>query len=187
MIQIWWSCTPSAPTMKPPPKQTAEANIASRGPAASSQRPKVNAERPRKTIAVLKIQPIVESFQSAGAGLSIPTSVESGRLKTLKAYAWPMARWIARAAGGTRQRLNPGGAIECWRSGNMGCEVTLSERREPMRRALLVLFAPILLLAQTPRTQIVMLGTGTPIPDPDRMGPSVAVIVDSVQIGRAHV
>jgi ribonuclease Z len=49
-----------------------------------------------------------------------------------------------------------------------------------MRRALLVLFAPILLLAQTPRTQIVMLGTGTPIPDPDRMGPSVAVIVDSV-------
>ena len=49
-----------------------------------------------------------------------------------------------------------------------------------MRRALLVLFAPILLLAQSPRTQIVMLGTGTPIPDPDRMGPSVAVIVDSV-------
>jgi ribonuclease BN (tRNA processing enzyme) len=49
-----------------------------------------------------------------------------------------------------------------------------------MRQALLVLFAPILLLAQTPRTQIVMLGTGTPIPDPDRMGPSVAVIVDSV-------
>jgi ribonuclease Z len=49
-----------------------------------------------------------------------------------------------------------------------------------MRRALLVLFAPILLIAQSPRTQIVMLGTGTPIPDPDRMGPSVAVIVDSV-------
>ncbi|MFI5246569.1 MAG: MBL fold metallo-hydrolase, partial [Gemmatimonadales bacterium] len=49
-----------------------------------------------------------------------------------------------------------------------------------MRHALLVLLAPILLLAQTPRTQIVMLGTGTPIPDPDRTGPSVAVIVDSV-------
>lgn len=31
-----------------------------------------------------------------------------------------------------------------------------------------------------PRTRVVMLGTGTPIPDPDRSGPSVAIIVDSV-------
>jgi hypothetical protein len=38
----------------------------------------VNAERPRQTMAVLKIQPIVESFQSVGAGLSMPTSVERG-------------------------------------------------------------------------------------------------------------
>lgn len=30
------------------------------------------------------------------------------------------------------------------------------------------------------RTRIVMLGTGTPIPDPDRSGPGVAIIVDSV-------
>ena len=30
------------------------------------------------------------------------------------------------------------------------------------------------------RTQIVMLGTGTPIPDPDRSGPGVAIVVDSV-------
>jgi ribonuclease BN (tRNA processing enzyme) len=48
------------------------------------------------------------------------------------------------------------------------------------RLLLLLLTAPLLLLAQSPRTQIVMLGTGTPIPDPDRMGPSLAVIVDSV-------
>src|SRR4051812_36184293 len=34
--------------------------------------------------------------------------------------------------------------------------------------------------AQSTRTQIVMLGTGTPIPDPDRMGAGVAIIVDSV-------
>lgn len=37
--------------------------------------------------------------------------------------------------------------------------------------------------AQAPtasRTTIVMLGTGTPIPDPDRMGPGVAIVVDSV-------
>lgn len=30
------------------------------------------------------------------------------------------------------------------------------------------------------RTKIVMLGTGTPIPDPDRSGPAVAIVVDSV-------
>ena len=30
------------------------------------------------------------------------------------------------------------------------------------------------------RTTVVMLGTGTPIPDPDRSGPAVAIIVDSV-------
>ncbi|MEO7362860.1 MAG: MBL fold metallo-hydrolase, partial [Gemmatimonadaceae bacterium] len=33
--------------------------------------------------------------------------------------------------------------------------------------------------AQQSRTTIVMLGTGTPIPDPDRHGPAVAIIVDS--------
>ena len=31
-----------------------------------------------------------------------------------------------------------------------------------------------------PRTQVVILGTGTPIPDPERSGPGVAVVVDSV-------
>jgi ribonuclease BN (tRNA processing enzyme) len=49
-----------------------------------------------------------------------------------------------------------------------------------MKRAILILFAPLILAAQSPRTTIVMLGTGTPIPDPDRMGPSLAIIVDSV-------
>ena len=34
--------------------------------------------------------------------------------------------------------------------------------------------------AQTPKTQIVMLGTGTPIPDPDRSGPAVAIVIDTV-------
>lgn len=34
--------------------------------------------------------------------------------------------------------------------------------------------------AQAPsRTSVVMLGTGTPIPDPDRFGPAVAIVVDS--------
>jgi ribonuclease BN (tRNA processing enzyme) len=40
--------------------------------------------------------------------------------------------------------------------------------------------APAAVIAQSPRTQIVMLGTGTPIPDPDRSGPGVAIVVDSV-------
>ena len=35
--------------------------------------------------------------------------------------------------------------------------------------------------AQTPsRTQLIILGSGTPIPDPERSGPSVAIVVDSV-------
>lgn len=33
--------------------------------------------------------------------------------------------------------------------------------------------------AQKSRTTVVMLGSGTPIPDPDRSGPSVAIVVDS--------
>ncbi|MEO5623765.1 MAG: MBL fold metallo-hydrolase [Dokdonella sp.] len=39
---------------------------------------------------------------------------------------------------------------------------------------------PITAASQQPRTQIVMLGTGTPIPDPERAGQSIAIVVDSV-------
>jgi ribonuclease BN (tRNA processing enzyme) len=31
---------------------------------------------------------------------------------------------------------------------------------------------------QTPRTRVVLLGTGTPVPDPDRSGPATAIVVD---------
>lgn len=48
-----------------------------------------------------------------------------------------------------------------------------------MKRLALLLLAPMLLAAQSPRTKIVMLGTGTPIPDPDRQGPSLVIVVDS--------
>src|SRR5690242_616125 len=34
--------------------------------------------------------------------------------------------------------------------------------------------------AQQSRTQVVMLGTGTPIPDPQRFGAATAIVVDSV-------
>jgi len=32
--------------------------------------------------------------------------------------------------------------------------------------------------AQTTRTKVVLLGTGTPVPDPDRSGPATAIVVD---------
>ncbi|HET7841984.1 MAG TPA: MBL fold metallo-hydrolase, partial [Terriglobia bacterium] len=31
---------------------------------------------------------------------------------------------------------------------------------------------------KSPKTQIVLLGTGTPLPDPERAGPSTAIIVN---------
>ncbi len=55
-------------------------------------------------MAMLNTQPIVLSFQSSGAECVTPMRCESGRLKTLNAYAWPIDRWIASAAGGTSHR-----------------------------------------------------------------------------------
>ena len=54
--------------------------------------------------------------------------------------------------------------------------------KRPALRCILGALAlmPALVFAQPSRTQILMLGTGTPIPDPDRSGPAVAIVVDSV-------
>ena len=41
-------------------------------------------------------------------------------MNTLQAYAWPIERWTDRAAGGTSQRLQPGGATVRDRSRNPG-------------------------------------------------------------------
>src|SRR5471032_2989178 len=41
----------------------------------------------------------------------MPIERDSGIQNTLKPYAMPMQRWMAKAAGGTSQRLNPGCAI----------------------------------------------------------------------------
>jgi ribonuclease BN (tRNA processing enzyme) len=35
-------------------------------------------------------------------------------------------------------------------------------------------------VSQAPRTSVIILGSGTPIPDPERFGPAVAVVVDTV-------
>jgi len=32
---------------------------------------------------------------------------------------------------------------------------------------------------RTTRTRVVLLGTGTPVPDPDRSGPATAIVVDN--------
>src|SRR5262249_57884320 len=66
------------------------------------------ADAPRKKMASVKIQPSSVSFQSSVSDLVIPSCRVSGKLNTLRAYAWPMQRWVARAQGGISQRLNPG-------------------------------------------------------------------------------
>src|SRR3954471_1258269 len=99
---------PSAEMKNPSPQQQAATTPLFRGPACSSHRPKTAAERPRKTMAMVKIQASSVCFQSPGADSVMPRTLVSGSLKTLNAYACPMLRWMARAAGGTSQRLNPG-------------------------------------------------------------------------------
>ena len=61
---------------------------------------------------------------------------------------------------------------------------TQNAARRPLRTltliAALCTLLPAVASSQSPRTKIVMLGTGTPIPDPDRNGPATAIVVDSV-------
>src|SRR5215216_3905031 len=96
--------------MNPPDQQKAATTPAFRGPTRSSQAPKSAAEEPRKTKKRVNIQPRVLIFQSPGAGWVMPIARLNGSQNTLKPYAIPIDRWIARAAGGTSQRLNPGPA-----------------------------------------------------------------------------
>ncbi|MNR20549.1 hypothetical protein D3C85_1373980 [compost metagenome] len=63
-----------------------------RGPTFSSHLPANAAERPRNTMARLKVQPRVVSFQSSGTDWSMPMTWVNGALKTLKAYTCPMQR-----------------------------------------------------------------------------------------------
>src|SRR6266852_3645478 len=125
-IQIGWRCTPSAEMRKPPPQQKAATTPALRGPSRSSQRPNTAADEPRNTKKRVYIQPRVLIFQShvvakmraknprsapQATGWVMPMARLSGSQNTLNPYAIPMDRWIASAAGGTSQRLNPGPAM----------------------------------------------------------------------------
>src|SRR5688572_1040058 len=101
----------------PDAKQHAEANIALRGPSRSIHLPNTAAEMPRNAIAIEKIHASGGCSQSCPATCRLtPMTWVSGILKTLNAYACPIERCTARAAGGTSHRLKPGGAIECVRS-----------------------------------------------------------------------
>jgi hypothetical protein len=71
--------------MKPPPKHSADTNMALRGPTRSTQRPNSAAERPKMAMAMENVHPTSLRFQSPGAEWSIPISLLRGRLKTEKA------------------------------------------------------------------------------------------------------
>ena len=65
-------------------------------------------------------------------GDAMPRALASGFLKTLNPYTCPMHMWTAMAAGGTIQRLKPGGAMVAERSRKLmiglesGDEINLS-------------------------------------------------------------
>ncbi|GAS95039.1 uncharacterized protein RMCC_2005 [Mycolicibacterium canariasense] len=61
-----------------------------------------------------------------GKALSVPempSAPSSGFLNTLHEYAAPTDRWMDRAAGGTSQRLHPGGATMRARLKNVAVDV----------------------------------------------------------------
>src|SRR5437899_732510 len=103
--QYWPSATPAAEIRKPTEKHVLATAIAQRGPRWSTAVPNSAAETPSITM------PSVN-----GRALSVPAQLLplssvllKGSLNTLHAYAWPIARWMDRAAGGISQRLQPGG------------------------------------------------------------------------------
>src|SRR5262245_16701798 len=117
---------PNAEITRPPHQHSAATKPALRGPTLSSQPPQTAAAAPRKTKHSVDIQRSSLIFQShvvanvrarndmsAGHATDcvMPIARESGSQNTLKPYAMPMHKWMASAAGGTSQRLNPGPAM----------------------------------------------------------------------------
>src|SRR5918997_5544505 len=105
-IQYWPIDTPSADTRNPVQKHTIEMNIAQRGPLRSTAVPNTAADTP--SITMPRVNGRAVSVPAAGLPWSIVAA--RGFLKTLQAYACPIARWIDRAAGGISHLLQPGGA-----------------------------------------------------------------------------
>src|ERR1044071_4724486 len=117
--------TPTAEITSPTHQHSAAATPVLRGPERSSQPPNTAAAEPRNTKNSVYIHVTSLTRQShdvvgsaSSSDLSLPTTEwlmpserDSGSQNTLKPYAMPMHRWIASAAGGTSQRLNPGLAM----------------------------------------------------------------------------
>src|SRR5579863_5960888 len=110
----------------PPHQHRAAATPALRGPTRSSHPPQSAEAVPRNTKNSVNIHPSSEIFQSQlvvkmvakkprsfgqSIGFVRPIALCSGSQNTENPYAMPMHRWIARAHGGTSQRLKPGLAI----------------------------------------------------------------------------
>src|SRR5687767_7963264 len=104
--QYWPIQTPNAETRKPAEKQSVAMNIAQRGPSRATAVPNTAADTPSMTM------PRVNGSAVRVPAAGLPSSIVavSGFLKTLQAYACPIARWMDRAAGGTSHLLQPGGA-----------------------------------------------------------------------------
>jgi hypothetical protein len=82
-----------------------------RGPTLSNHLPAKAADKPKNTIAKLKIQPRLVNFQSLAVDALTPKTRVNGSLKTLKLYTSPIDKWTAKAAGGINQRLKLGLAM----------------------------------------------------------------------------
>src|SRR3569833_2783623 len=111
----------------PPHQHNAATTPAFRGPARSSQPPHSAAAQPRNTKYSVYIPPSVDTCQShvvvnssakqpeslphAAPAPAVCSAFDSGSQNTEKPYAMPMQRWMASAAGGTSQRVNPGPAM----------------------------------------------------------------------------
>jgi hypothetical protein len=107
---------PREPIRKPVHQKQAAVNIALRGPTRSTQVPITAAETPSITMAIEKMMPIAVRLVSKCATSAV--------LYTLVAYACPIQRWMARAAGGISHRLYPGFATVCSRSRNDSAAMT---------------------------------------------------------------
>ena len=83
MSHSWCALAPNDATTNPNPKRHAAANIARRGPRSSTHFPKMAADTPRTTIAMLKIQPTLATLQSPAVGAVTPTNCVSGFVNTL--------------------------------------------------------------------------------------------------------
>jgi len=79
-----------------------------RGPTFSNHLPATAADKPRKTIATVKIHTTLFKDQSSAALVTTPSRLINDGLNKLQAYTEPIQRWMPNAAGAVNQRLKPG-------------------------------------------------------------------------------